>query len=114
MNLVKLYRAVSVWELADLKQRRQFRPLPSVSSMEGKWFAENPEHAREWGRRFYQGEPFQVVEIEIPVQVADQLFRELNLDRIGPARYADQGQLTMINRTLSIIREFYWNPAGGV
>lgn len=114
MNL-KLYRVVSVQELADLKQRGELRPGPF--SMEGKWFAENPDNAREWGRRLYQakGEFFQVVEIEIPDQVADQMFRVPNLDQIGPARYADLAQLAVINRTMGpLIREIYWNPAGGL
>jgi len=49
---MKLYRAVSPQELADIRSYRGLRPIPS--SLQGKWFAETPEHAAEWGRKLFQ------------------------------------------------------------
>lgn len=111
-EFIKLYRAVSVQELADLKQSGELRPVPT--SIEGKWFAENPADAREWGLRFYQEEDavFQIVEVEILASVADLLFRLPQLDNIGPARFANLEQLAMINKNKLQIREIFWEAAG--
>lgn len=70
--------------------------------MEGKWFAETASNAAEWGKRFYQWSqvPFYIVEVDIPEFVADQMFRSPNLDSIGPARWASDGELLdLINST---------------
>lgn len=94
---VLLYRAVGPLELADLQTRDEFRPGPP--SFQGKWFAESASDAARWGRRFYQftGDPFHLVVVEVPTSVADNLFRVANLDRIGPARFADVDELPTIN-----------------
>jgi hypothetical protein len=35
--------------------------------MEGKWFAEQPHHAAEWGTRFYGEGPFHILETRVPM-----------------------------------------------
>src|SRR5262245_53135076 len=104
-RLINLYRAVSYPELVDIVQTCGFHRAPP--SNQGKWFAESPADAARWGRRFYQmgGPPFHLVEVEMPVDVADQMFRLPNLDGIGPARYADIDQLPGINQSLVGLRE---------
>jgi hypothetical protein len=63
--------------------------------MAGKWFAETAKDAAEWGRRFYEWsqEPFYIVWVDVPDFVAAQMFRSSNLDNIGPARWASEGNL---------------------
>lgn len=77
-------------------------------SMSGKWFAETGFDAAEWGRRFYQWNqiPFYIVQVDIPDFVAEQMFRIPNLDNIGPALWASEGELLdLINSTNSGIIE---------
>lgn len=76
--------------------------------MAGKWFAETADDAAQWGRRFYQwsGTPFYVIEVDIPDNVAAQMFRVANLDNIGSARWANEGDLLdLLNSTNSGIIE---------
>lgn len=93
-----LYRAMSPAEWADVRATGVLRPLPS--SVQGKWFAETPEHAAAWGRSLSQlvGGSFLVVCIEMPTVVADQLLRLPKLDGIGPARYADDVLVALVNQ----------------
>jgi hypothetical protein len=70
-----LYRAVSPQELADVSSFGGFRPIPS--SLQGKWF----------------------VQLDVPQDVADSLFRLANLDQIGQARYAEGELLDAISQT---------------
>ncbi len=107
---MKVYRAVSPQELADIQSYKGFRPIPS--SLQGKWFAEKPEHAAEWGRKLFQPGLFHLLEVEFPQDLADQMFRIPQLDRIGPARYADDGLLQTINQAKPIITELPLTPAG--
>lgn len=98
----KLYRAVSEAEFQDIVSSGQFRLVPG--SLEGKWFAEHPDAAREWGRRFARssGIPHdRIVEAEVDAAVANQFFRRPMLDDIGPARFAEIEQLRG-----AVIREF--------
>lgn len=70
--------------------------------MAGKWFAQNALDAAEWGRRFYQWNriPFYLVQVNIPDLVADQMYEISNLDNIGSARWASEGELLdLINST---------------
>src|SRR5437899_519526 len=92
-----VYRAISPAEWADVQATGTLRPLPS--SLQGKWFAERPEHADAWGRLFYQlgGGSFLVMCIDTPTDVADQMFRLPHLDGIGPARYAEDSVLALMN-----------------
>ena len=96
---IKLYRAVSVAERTDIQVFGGFRSIPSA--MHGHWFAETASDAATWGQRLYQvsGQPFVVVEVEVPSTIADGLFRLANLDNIGPARFADDNELGIINQT---------------
>jgi hypothetical protein len=95
--MISLFRAVSDAEWADIQSCGDFRVL--AHTLQGKWFAETQVHATTWGQRFYHvlGEAFVVVEVEVPTDVADDLFHCPNLDNIGPARFADLGQVGIIN-----------------
>lgn len=76
--------------------------------MAGKWFAETAFDAAEWGRRFYQWSqtPFYIVQVDVPEFVAEQMFIISNLDNIGSARWASEGDLLdLINSTNSGIIE---------
>lgn len=102
MSKIKLYRAVSEAEFQDVMSSGQFRVVPG--SLEGKWFAERADDAREWGRRFARtsGIPHdRIVEAEVDSATADQFFRLPRLDEVGPARFAEIGQLHG-----AVIREF--------
>ncbi len=70
--------------------------------MEGKWFAQTALDAAEWGRRFYQWNqiPFYLVQVNIPERVVEQMYEVSNLDNIGSARWASEGELLdLINST---------------
>lgn len=107
-----LYRAVSKAELDDVAANG-FRA--SERSMSGKFFAETPEHAAEWGRRLIYGKegiPFHVVETRVPTSFADRLMRWDKLDGIGPARYVDDFLLDELNRLRSPIVDLPAIPRG--
>jgi len=93
---IRLYRTVGPQEMADVILTGLLRPGPP--SFQGKWLAESVHDAARWGRRFFQqaGLPFHVVEVEVAVAVADRWYRDPNLDRIGPARYAEIADLPQI------------------
>ena len=110
-DIVKLYRAVSRAELADIQQKGGFEPGPP--SYQGKWFAEALGDAAAWGQRLYgSAKNFHIAEMELPLAVADLLFRVDNLDRIGPARFADVDQLQLINSANLGIVEVAISPGG--
>lgn len=70
--------------------------------MAGKWFAETAFEKTQWGRLFYQwsGTPFYVIKVDVPDWVTVQMFRVANLDNIGPARWASEGDsLALLNST---------------
>ena len=70
--------------------------------MAGKWFAETSFDAAQWGRLFYQwsGTPFYVIKVDVPDWVTAQMFRVANLDNIGTARWASEGDLLdLLNST---------------
>ena len=70
--------------------------------MAGKWFAETAFDAAQWGRRFYQwsGTSFYVIQVDVPESVTAQMFRVANLDNIGTARWASEGDLLdLLNST---------------
>lgn len=94
--------------LADIILSGGLRPAPP--SNQGKWFAESVPDAVKWGRRFYQqsGQPFHVIEIDVPQHLADQWYRDPFLDRIGPARYAEISDLPSI----TVVREVSVLPLG--
>jgi hypothetical protein len=100
-----LYRAVDSTEWADIQSIGEFRPGPP--SFQGKWFAERPDDAAEWGRRLagISGGTYRVVEVEVPDEVAAPCFSLSNLDGIGPARFIEIDQLPELNRSIAGIRE---------
>lgn len=79
----------------------------------GKWFAETLDHARRWGRALYQEAVFHVMQLEIPTDLADQMFRLPLLDQIGPARYAEGDLLTLVNQQHQGISESPLTISGG-
>ena len=101
--MIRLYRAVSPEELADLQTFGEFRP--GQNSLLGKWFAETPGAAQRWGDLLYQGQFFHLVEVDVPSDVADAMFCLAMLDQIGPARYAEGDVLTALNQRHQGIRE---------
>ncbi|MBI2804024.1 MAG: hypothetical protein HYX68_03465 [Planctomycetes bacterium] len=96
--MIRLYRAVSPEELADIADQGGFRA--GSNSLAGKWFAETAEAAKRWGEFLYPSpsEAFHVIQVEIPRHVADQMFRLGQLDQIGPARYAEGDVLELVNQ----------------
>jgi hypothetical protein len=68
--------------------------VPNTSyPLEGKWFAENADDAATWGVKMDFGGKPTVIEADFPTSAADDMFKVDKLDGIGPARYAEEGQL---------------------
>ncbi|WP_089943225.1 hypothetical protein [Candidatus Entotheonella palauensis] len=91
METVTLYRAVSEEELQQLLSTGKFDIAPNA--LEGKFFAEHPEHAIAWGEALEGAGQYRVMEVDLSARVADELMRWARLDGIGPARYATLSQL---------------------
>jgi hypothetical protein len=113
ISAVRLFRAVSPSELADLLSYGIFRPIPS--SNQGKWFAETQKDATEWGRSLSSigAGVFQLIQVDVPQSVADSMFRIVSLDQIGPARYAEGDVLDLVNQTHLGIAEVSLTALGG-
>jgi hypothetical protein len=96
---MKLFRAMSRQEWADMQASGKFRPGPP--SFQGKWFAESLADAIAWGKLLHPiaATGFLVIEIDLPQTVADQFFRLPLLDGIGPARFADVTELDVLKGT---------------
>jgi len=109
----RLYRAVSSDELADIAAQDGFRPGPNT--LEGKWFAESAEAAQRWGQLLYtmQKSGFHLIQVDIPQDVAARMFRLDLLDQIGPARYAENEVLGLINQQHQGISEVPMTLGGG-
>ena len=89
-----LYRAVSDVEWRQTVQSAKLQTMPGA--MEGKWFAESIDDARSWGTWFtgITGIPHdKILVVTISDRAAARLFRLVMLDNIGPARFADAGEL---------------------
>jgi hypothetical protein len=82
---------VSQAEYDELMETGSFQQGPN--SLQGKWFAESPEAASQWGDALNGPGNYRIIEIEVPSNAADQWFRIQQLDGIGPARYAPLGPL---------------------
>jgi hypothetical protein len=89
--MIQLYRAVSFAEYQQLMQSGRFEIVGS--SVEGKYFAESPAAAAEWGIRLFGAGNYRLVEVTMPAPVAAQFYRLERLDGIGPARFAEMWQL---------------------
>ncbi len=112
-TLIGLYRAVCAPELADIAHFVGFRPV--ANSLSGKWFAETPQAAERWGRLLYRalGCSFHVIQVDVPTDVADQMFCLPMLDQIGPARYAEGDLLALLNQRHQGIAEVPLTVRGG-
>ena len=91
MERMTLYRAVSEEEFQQLMMTGTFETVPYA--LEGKFFAEHPEHAAMWGGALTRGGAYRIVEAELPAHVANSMLRWERLDGIGPACYATLSQL---------------------
>ena len=91
METVTLYRAVSEEEFQQLLSAGKFEVAPHA--LEGKFFAEHPDHAAAWGKALEGVGNYRIVEVKLTVRVANALMRWETLDGIGPARYATLSQL---------------------
>jgi len=102
--VIRLYRAVSGEELDDIRKCQKFQP--NQSSMGGKWFAESPENAAEWGRRFYNWEakPFYIVQIELSEFLAAKCTRSLIWTILAP-QGMQRGTYLNSSITTSIVRD---------
>jgi hypothetical protein len=98
---VQLFRHADPAELQSIRNTGEFRLGPNST---GKYFAETPEHAQQWGEAINNGEGA-VVETTVPRSAADQPFRWEKLDGIGPARFVSPDQLDCFNQVTNGIRE---------
>jgi hypothetical protein len=93
---MRLYRAIADAERVDIAGAGVLRPGPP--SFMGKWFATTTADAARWGQAFFRasGDPFFVLEVEVPDDRVGELYPVPFLDRIGPAYFADADQLGII------------------
>ena len=84
METVTPYRAVSEEEFQQLIRTGTFERVSHA--LEGKFFAEHPEHAATWGEVLEGSGQYRIVEVERPASVAAALIRWERPDDIGPAR----------------------------
>jgi hypothetical protein len=101
-STVQIFRNVDAREFDSIATTGKFGTGPG--QMEGKWFATQGAHADQWGQMLNGGQGL-TVETNISKVVADQLFSHAGkLDGIGPAYYANEGQLNLINQSMDGIR----------
>jgi hypothetical protein len=86
----RVYRAVSEAEYQDILRTGLLQQGPN--SMEGKWFADSLAGARAHGEALYPAGNYRMIEVDVPDD-APSLFRVLNLDGFGPARYLNMDDL---------------------
>ena len=89
-----IYRAVSEQEFKDISTTSKFRSEPGGHSMEGKFFAENATDARKWGHSMQGEGNYRVVRARVARTVLYESWDRL--DRIGPARFYEEGELPKI------------------
>jgi RHS repeat-associated protein len=88
---VTLYRAVSHAEAEQAINTQQFQVGPQ--GIPGKYFATTYDDAVTWGNSMYKGEPFTVLEVQVPANSMSQWHSWTKLDGIGPAYYAEVRQI---------------------
>ncbi|SCZ71171.1 RHS repeat-associated core domain-containing protein, partial [Photorhabdus luminescens] len=92
LGLMMLYRGMNLSEYNQLVETGKW--AAGQGTMEGKWFAESYKNAVTWGNKMgHGGSTFQVVQINVPDDIAGKMHVDLHLDGIGPARYAQVEQL---------------------
>ncbi|HYC70588.1 MAG TPA: RHS repeat-associated core domain-containing protein [Opitutaceae bacterium] len=87
-----LYRAVSPAEFADAVGNQVLRPGPN-SYATGKFFAENADHAAQWGNLLEGPGNFRIIQVDFNAAAANQFMRWERLDGIGPARFGTFDQM---------------------
>jgi hypothetical protein len=101
-DTVQIFRNVDSREFGSIASTGRFGT--GEGQMEGKWFATQSEHADQWGQLLNRGDGV-TVETRVPSSVAGQLYSDAGkLDGIGPAYYANSGQLELINQSMDGIR----------
>ena len=88
---MKLYRTVSEQEYQQLIEIGRFDI--TSQSVEGKYFAESQQDARQWGDLLFGVGQYRVIGVELADELCAQFHRWERLDMIGPARYAEIEQL---------------------
>jgi hypothetical protein len=94
---ILLYRVVVPAEWADI-QAVGFRP--AWPSFQGKWFAESLADARRWAGLLNRGAACHIIEVDVPDDFANRLYRDPFLDRVGPGRHAYDDQLPELNQRM--------------
>jgi RHS repeat-associated protein len=90
-DFVTFYRAVDSLELRQIRRTGTFQS--GGASMEGKWLAERLNDAKTWGDRLNGVNRSYFLSVTMPKTQADQLYRDPNLDSVGPARFGTIPQL---------------------
>ncbi|HWS44193.1 MAG TPA: hypothetical protein VN421_14045, partial [Pseudoflavonifractor sp.] len=81
---IKLYRVMSDAEYQSIiNNGGKFSPYDRA--MEEKWFAISSEDAVKWAEKFYPDGQYRMIEIEVPIDSLNQMYRVEKLDGIGPA-----------------------------
>ena len=93
-SIDRIYRAVTPSEAQDLRKTGMFRSPNTSGAPDGKYFAETPAHADQWGKTMYGKGNYSVVAAKVSGDVPYHKFD--NLDTIGPARYYDADSLSSI------------------
>lgn len=78
---MNLYRAVSEREYQQLIETSLFEI--TSQSVEGKYFAETWQDARQWGDLLFGAGQYRVIAVELPDDLCAQFHRWERLDRIG-------------------------------
>jgi hypothetical protein len=92
-GLARVYRAVSEAEYRDIASTGRLQQGPN--SLEGKWFADSLDGARAHAEALYPDGHYGMIEVDVPDD-APSLFKLLNLDGRGPARYLHIDDLTNV------------------
>ena len=88
---VTLFRAGSKDEIAKALAEQMFES--GENSLGGKWFAETANDAAKWGELMEGPGNYDILQTQVPKNVADNMLRFDRLDGIGPARYGELSQL---------------------
>ena len=93
---MRLYRAVCLAELDEIRRDNAIRPGPP--SFQGKWFLTSVEETAEMGRRLFRigNPPFHIVEAEVSDSDLGLFFRDPFRDGIGIGYYAYVEQLDRV------------------
>lgn len=100
---MNLYRAVSEREYQQLIETSLLEI--TSQSVEGKYFAETWQDARQWGDLLFGAGQYRVIAVELPDDLCAQFHRWERLDRIGPARYAEIEQLRHVRVSIREVEQ---------